>query len=143
MVGPSQTLLLRFFCFNTSTPKGQLPFLTHGSITLSGLLSIVRYVSKLSGAFVLDDHLSEAQRAQSTARVAHVQSELGDLVVSFYPIPPLGSIVSHVLFVSRPMSISRYMRTGTKRLEQRSPLHSHYPNASIYRHDSVNHTSPA
>ncbi|CAL1704596.1 unnamed protein product [Somion occarium] len=59
---------------------GQLPYLTHGLHTESGLLAIQKFVEKLDGVVSPDAGLSGVERAQNIARVAHVESELGDLV---------------------------------------------------------------
>lgn len=60
---------------------GQLPFLTHGLHSVASFSSIAKYVSRLEGAHQLDAHLSPTEKAQTIARVAHVESELGNLVV--------------------------------------------------------------
>lgn len=61
---------------------GQLPFLTHGQHSTSGFDAIVKYVTKLPGGRSLDAALTTLERAQCTARMAHVESVYGDLVVS-------------------------------------------------------------
>ncbi len=60
---------------------GQLPFLTHGTLTLAGLAPILAYVSKLDGASNPDAHFSTLEKAQLTARIAHIETEGGDLTV--------------------------------------------------------------
>lgn len=61
--------------------QGQLPYLSHGLHTVSGFESIVKYAVHLNGGTNLDDVLSSTKRAENVARVAHVESVLGDLVV--------------------------------------------------------------
>ncbi|TCD61673.1 hypothetical protein EIP91_008095 [Steccherinum ochraceum] len=64
---------------------GQLPCLTHGQKSISGFSAIVKFVDKL------DEHsesgtssLTAVERAQSVARIAQVEAELGDLVAHVY-----------------------------------------------------------
>jgi len=66
--------------------KGQLPFLTHLHNTISALPSILKYISaclpseKLP-APDLDSYLSASEKSQQVAWCAHVEANLGDLVV--------------------------------------------------------------
>ena len=69
---------------------GRLPFLTHGLHSVASLSSIAKYVSQLEDARPLDAHLSAVEKAQITARVAHVERELGDLVVCSMTIDVIG-----------------------------------------------------
>lgn len=48
---------------------------------MSGFESIVKYATHLNGGKNLDDVLSPREKAQNVARIAHVESMLGDLVV--------------------------------------------------------------
>lgn len=69
---------------------GKLPFLTHGHAVMSSLPTIISFVSSLakptaSGARDLDASPSAQQRAKQTAWCSHVESNIGDLVVSSYP----------------------------------------------------------
>ena len=64
---------------------GQLPYLTHGLHHVSGFASIAAYVRKLPHARNVDAGLGSVQAAQLTARVAHVESVYGDLVVRAMP----------------------------------------------------------
>jgi sorting and assembly machinery component 37 len=63
---------------------GQLPYLTHGMHSVAGYHAIVKYIS--SG--ILHDEtlkkLSSVQKAQSAARMAHIEASLGDLVVRIF-----------------------------------------------------------
>ena len=66
--------------------KGQLPFLTHLHNIISPLPSILKYISaclpleKLP-APDLDSYLSASEKSQQVAWCAHVEANLGDLVV--------------------------------------------------------------
>ncbi|KAH9946128.1 uncharacterized protein BXZ73DRAFT_37376 [Epithele typhae] len=62
------------------SPTGQLPFLTHGLHQASGFSSIAAFVRNLPHARHLDTHLTSVEAAQITARVAHIESDYGDLV---------------------------------------------------------------
>ncbi|KAI0670402.1 hypothetical protein C8Q78DRAFT_1036004 [Trametes maxima] len=69
------------YCANPDlSPSGQLPFLTHGLYHASGLSPILSYVRRLHNARNVDADLSPVQTAQLTARVAHVESNYGDLI---------------------------------------------------------------
>lgn len=64
-----------------SSQLGQLPYLTHGLHSVAGFHAIVKYVAHT----ILRDpsqSLGVAEKAQQAARVAHVESSLGDLTVS-------------------------------------------------------------
>lgn len=61
--------------------SGQLPFLTHGTLTLAGLAPILAYAMKFEQAVNPDAHLSNLEKAQLAARIAHIESEGGDLLV--------------------------------------------------------------
>ncbi|KAJ3535183.1 hypothetical protein NM688_g7015 [Phlebia brevispora] len=67
-----------------ASPSGQLPYLTHGLRRVASFESIVKYVSRLEGVRQLDTSLSVAEKAQATARIAHVEAELGDFVAHVY-----------------------------------------------------------
>ena len=60
---------------------GQLPFLTHGLHSVAGFHGIVKY---LSTSYHIESSatLDAKQKAQLSARLAHVESSLGDLTVS-------------------------------------------------------------
>jgi hypothetical protein len=62
---------------------GTLPYLTHGHRAVPGLSAIVKYVagSGLGANADLDGHLSKSEKARNTAWAAHVESQLGALVV--------------------------------------------------------------
>lgn len=62
--------------------------MTHGLHHVSGFGPIVAYARKLPHAHNLDSGLSSTQIAQLTARVAHVESTYGDLIVSTRSSPP-------------------------------------------------------
>ncbi|KAI0748105.1 Tom37 C-terminal domain-containing protein [Daedaleopsis nitida] len=69
------------YCANPDlSPAGQLPFLTHGLHHVSGFGPIVSCVRRSPNARQLDANLHGAEAAQMTARVAHVESNYGDLV---------------------------------------------------------------
>ncbi|KAH9952049.1 hypothetical protein B0H21DRAFT_715514 [Amylocystis lapponica] len=69
------------YCANPDlSPSGQLPFLTHGFHSAATLPSIIKYVAHMPGARDVDGALSAVEKAQTAARVAHVQSDYGDLV---------------------------------------------------------------
>lgn len=59
---------------------GQLPYVTHGLHTVTGFHGIIKYILNITHND-LDAALNSLQRAQATARIAHVESNLGDLVV--------------------------------------------------------------
>lgn len=61
--------------------KGQLPYLSHGLHSVSGFESIAKYAAHLNGGTNLEDVLNPTKRAENVARIAHVESVLGDLVV--------------------------------------------------------------
>ena len=67
------------------TTTGQLPYLSHGLFNVAGFEPIVKYVERFvqarDGGRHLDEALSPLEKAQNTARIAHVESTLGDLVV--------------------------------------------------------------
>ena len=63
---------------------GQLPYLSHGLHNANTFPSIVKYVAQLPEARDPNESLSALEKAQYAARVAHVESEYGDLVVRFY-----------------------------------------------------------
>jgi len=73
--------------------KGQLPFLTHLHSTISPLPSILKYISACFPSEKLlapnpDSYLSASEKSQQVAWCAHVEANLGDLVVStFFAIP--------------------------------------------------------
>ena len=86
---------------------GQLPFLTHGHVTVSTFSSIVAFVASLaksnaSGAVDLDASLTSLQKAQKVALYAHVESCISDLVVSRHCFAnvssPIRSTCSHTCF---------------------------------------------
>ncbi|KAI0819117.1 hypothetical protein BC629DRAFT_1588426 [Irpex lacteus] len=67
------------YCANPDlSPSGQLPYLTHGLHSITGYHAIVKY---LSTNFHVDPTVSldPIQKAQLAARLAHVESALGDL----------------------------------------------------------------
>ena len=55
--------------------------MTHGLRNVATFESIAKYVDHLDGARHLDEDLGPVEKAQITARVAHIVSEFGDLVV--------------------------------------------------------------
>ncbi|KZT68149.1 hypothetical protein DAEQUDRAFT_341084 [Daedalea quercina L-15889] len=63
-----------------SAPSGQLPYLTHGLHNANTFPSIAKYVAQLRDARDLNESLSTMEKAQFLARIAHVQSDYGDLV---------------------------------------------------------------
>lgn len=71
---------------HTGNVIGQLPYLTHGTLTLAGLAPILAYVGKLDGASNPDARLSPLEKAQATARIAHIETEGGDLTVRWDPL---------------------------------------------------------
>ncbi|CCM02080.1 uncharacterized protein FIBRA_04157 [Fibroporia radiculosa] len=79
-------------------PSGQLPYLTHGLHNVSSLTSIVHYVKNLPGALDVDGSF---QKAQSAARIAHVQTTYGDLLTAM-----LYSIDTNWWNVTRPAIVS-------------------------------------
>ncbi|GJE90718.1 glutathione S-transferase family protein [Phanerochaete sordida] len=68
------------------SPSGQLPYLSHGLHQVAGFEPIVKYVGRLAldGKRDLDEELSPLEKAQNAARVAHIESSLGDLVAHEY-----------------------------------------------------------
>ena len=62
---------------------GQLPYLTHGTHSIAGFEAIAKYTAQMArnGGHHLDESLHSNEKAQNTARVSHVESSLGDLVV--------------------------------------------------------------
>ncbi|OSX65136.1 hypothetical protein POSPLADRAFT_1116715, partial [Postia placenta MAD-698-R-SB12] len=62
------------------SPSGQLPYLTHGLRNASTFPSIVKYVAHLEGAHDTNGSLTPVEKARLCARIAHVQSDYGDLV---------------------------------------------------------------
>ncbi|KIP12234.1 hypothetical protein PHLGIDRAFT_98144 [Phlebiopsis gigantea 11061_1 CR5-6] len=67
-----------------SSPSGQLPYLSHGLHSVSGFELIVKNAAHLANGKQLDDVLTPADKAQNAARIAHVESTLGDLVAHVY-----------------------------------------------------------
>ncbi|KAH9934713.1 uncharacterized protein B0H18DRAFT_977860 [Fomitopsis serialis] len=63
-----------------SSPSGQLPYLTHGLHHATTFPSIAKYVAQLPDARDLNESLSTMEKSQFAARIAHIQSEYGDLV---------------------------------------------------------------
>ncbi|EMD38057.1 hypothetical protein CERSUDRAFT_93577 [Gelatoporia subvermispora B] len=63
-----------------ASPSGQLPYLTHGLHSAATLPAIIKYVTHLGRARDVDAALGPLEKAQSAARIAHVQAEYGDLV---------------------------------------------------------------
>ncbi|KAF7964461.1 hypothetical protein HWV62_7413, partial [Athelia sp. TMB] len=68
------------------SPNGQLPFISHLHHTVSSLSSIVKYISsrhptELSPTPNLDVFLNASQKSQHFAWCAHVESNLGDLLL--------------------------------------------------------------
>ena len=81
-------------CIALAAPAGQMPYLAHGHHFVAPLSSILKYVAALNPASLpheedagelfsvdLDVLLSPVERAKKTAWCAHVESNLGDLVV--------------------------------------------------------------
>lgn len=62
---------------------GTLPYLKDGHKHVSGFADILRYVagSGLGSNMDLDAHLSKAEKARYVAWIAHIESQLGLLVV--------------------------------------------------------------
>lgn len=63
---------------------GQLPFLIHEHNTVSTFGSIIKYIAELKNIGVnanLEASLDHTERSQMTAWIAHVESNMGDLVV--------------------------------------------------------------
>ena len=75
---------------------GQLPYLTHGLHTVTGFHGILGYVASIAKKD-LNASLNIQQKAQITARTAHVESTLGDLVVN----SPFSNFVSDQLTDAR------------------------------------------
>ncbi|KAI0079871.1 hypothetical protein K474DRAFT_1591051 [Panus rudis PR-1116 ss-1] len=72
------------YCANPDqSPSGQLPYLTHGLHSEVGLPAIQKFVSKLDDAHNPDSNLTPIEKAQCTARIAHIEAELGDLVAHY------------------------------------------------------------
>ncbi|KAI0688249.1 hypothetical protein BC835DRAFT_1408124 [Cytidiella melzeri] len=72
------------YCANPDlSPTGQLPYLTHGLHSATGYHAIVKHISSRTH---LDptSSLDPAQKAQISARVAHIESSLGDLTSYVY-----------------------------------------------------------
>ncbi|OCH88180.1 hypothetical protein OBBRIDRAFT_795451 [Obba rivulosa] len=63
-----------------ASPSGQLPYLTHGLHSATTLPAIIKHVTHLGRARDVDAALSPLEKAQSAARIAHIQAEYGDLV---------------------------------------------------------------
>ncbi|KAH9842744.1 uncharacterized protein C8Q71DRAFT_734228 [Rhodofomes roseus] len=63
-----------------SSPSGQLPYLTHGMHNATTFASIAKYVTQLPGARDVNESLNTMEKSQFAARIAHVQSDYGDLV---------------------------------------------------------------
>jgi sorting and assembly machinery component 37 len=78
------------------TAAGQLPFLTHEHRVVSPLSSIVRYIASLKTVTRdgveknvnadLDAQLSSLEKAQRVAWYAHIEANVGDLLV--HPLSP-------------------------------------------------------
>ncbi|EKM55137.1 uncharacterized protein PHACADRAFT_120191 [Phanerochaete carnosa HHB-10118-sp] len=69
------------------SPSGRLlPYLSHGLHKVASFESIVKYVERLAfeGRRHLDEDLGPLEKAQNAARVAHVESTLGDFVAHEY-----------------------------------------------------------
>ncbi|KAH8107016.1 hypothetical protein BXZ70DRAFT_1003899 [Cristinia sonorae] len=66
------------------SPSGQLPCLTYGMHTASGLLAIIKVADQLGGISSGNALLTAQERAQSVARTAQVEAALGDLVAYTY-----------------------------------------------------------
>lgn len=71
---------------------GHLPFLVHGQHTVSTFALIIKYVAglKKSESFPnanLDATMDQTNKSQSTAWCAHVEANLGDIVVSLLVLP--------------------------------------------------------
>lgn len=83
-------VLLRYICkCNSCRISGQLPFLTHGQHIISSFTSIVKYIAGLKNTdnnsypnANLDLSLNHLQKSQKVAWCAHVESNMGNLVVS-------------------------------------------------------------
>ena len=68
--------------------------MTHGLRNVAGFESIVKFVDHLDDARHLDEDLGPVEKAQMAARVAHVERELGDLVVSKPPSCPPAQLIA-------------------------------------------------
>lgn len=86
-VAPTGMCLLNLqldFLNSYSFNSGQLPFLTHEGRTIPTFALIVKYVAGLKdvGAANLDASLNNPEQSRKVAWCAHVESNLGDLVVN-------------------------------------------------------------
>ena len=61
--------------------SGQLPCLLHGQRSVSGLSAIVKFVEHLDSVSSSDASLTPVEKAQAVARIAQIESDLGDLAV--------------------------------------------------------------
>jgi hypothetical protein len=80
-------------CISLYYAAGKLPFFTHGHAAVSFFLTIIYFASSLaksttSGARDLDASLSAEQRGKRTAWCSHVETNIGDLMVSSYLCAP-------------------------------------------------------
>lgn len=76
-------------CILLCYAAGKLPYLTHGHAAFSSLPAIISFVSSLAESTTsivgdIDASSSTQQRAKQTAWCSHVESNIGDLVVSLY-----------------------------------------------------------
>jgi len=82
---------------------GQFPFLVHEERSIPTFALIAKYVAKLEGVN-LDVSLNHTEKSQKVAWCAHIESHLGDLVVSPHISSHSGSLT---LEVSYPVLPSR------------------------------------
>lgn len=85
MVGSSRSCVYSVFIYllySLLACTGQLPCLEYGQRSVSGLASIIKFVEHLDGASAPNMSITGQEKAQSTARIAQIEAELGDLVVS-------------------------------------------------------------
>src|ERR1700710_2327387 len=71
----------------------KLPFLTHGNAAVSFFPTVISFASSpakstTTGARDLDASLSAEQRGKRTAWCSHVETNIGDLMVSQYLCTP-------------------------------------------------------
>lgn len=72
---------LQPFALKLTVVTGQLPYLTHGLHIVTGLHGIIQYITNLAHSNLYGS-LSSIQKAQATTHVAHLEANMGDLVVS-------------------------------------------------------------
>ena len=85
MVGSSRSCVYNvsvYPLYSFLARTGQLPCLEHGQRSVSGLASIIKFVEHLDGASAPNTSIIGQEKAQSVARIAQIEAELGDLVVS-------------------------------------------------------------